>query len=196
MARKKSVGGRSRTTKTLYYNLERTNRKLRNLQRANLAGKYASKTLIQSLRGTAGVKIGKRKAKNIIAVTRQLSHNERLYVNKRLKQFVESETSTPSGIKRKRAETKENVLKGLSKLVDRELDEEDLDDFYDLVESEEFSYFADKIGSSEAYTLLDDAKQNTFGEKEFKSQLRTKMTLNSKEARDKATRLYNKYVKE
>lgn len=196
MARKKSVGGRSRTTNTLYYNLERTNRKLRKLQRANLAGKYASKTLIQSLRGTAGVKIGKRKAKNIIAVTRQLSHNQKLYVNKRLKQFVESETSTPTGIKRKRAETKENVLKGLSKLVDRELDEEDLDDFYDLVESDEFSYFADKIGSSEAYTLLDDAKQNSFGEKEFKSQLKTKMTLNSKEARDKATRLYNKYVKE
>ena len=196
MARKKSVGGRSRTTNTLYYNLERTNRKLRKLQRANLAGKYASKTLIQSLRGTAGVKIGRRKAKNIIAVNRQLSHNQKLYINKRLKQFVESETSTPTGIKRKRAETKENVLKGLSKLVDRELDDEDLDDFYDLVESDEFSYFADKIGSSEAYTLLDDAKQNSFGEKEFRSQLKTKMTLNSKEARDKATRLYNKYVKE
>lgn len=196
MARKKSVGGRSRTTTTLYYNLERTNKKLRKLQRANLAGKYASKTLIQSLRGTAGVKIGKRKAKNIIAVTRQLSHNQKLYVNKRLKQFVESETSTPTGIKRKRAETKENVLKGLSKLVDRELDEKDLDDFYTLVVSDEFSYFAEKIDPSTIYALIDEARQKNYGAKEFKARLKSMMTLNSKEARDMASRLYNKYIKE
>lgn len=196
MPRKKSVGGRARTVPTTGYLLERANRKLINLERANLSGTYASKQLIKSLQGNKAVKIGSRKARNRIKVIRSLNVTQKRFVNKKLRQFVESETSTPTGIKRKRAETRENVLQGLSKLVDRQLTKEDLDDFYDLVENEDFQGLADMIGDSEMYVLVDEAKQkNLKNPNDFAKLLNKHMTSNTKEVRDKATRLFNKFIK-
>lgn len=196
MPRKKSVGGRSRTVPTTGYLLERANRKLINLERANLGGTYASKQLLQSLQSHKAVKIGSRKARNRIKVIRSLNITEKRFVNKKLRQFVEAETSTPTGIKRKRAEIRENVLQGLSKLVDRQLTKQDLDDFYDLVENEDFQGLADLIGDSEMYVLVDEAKQkNLKNPKDFEKLLNKHMTSNTKEVRDKATRLFNKFIK-
>lgn len=196
MPRKKSVGGRARTVPTTNYLLERANRKLINLERANLSGTYASRQLLQSLQGHKAVKIGSRKARNRIKVIRSLNVTQKRFVNKKLRQFIESETSTPTGIKRKRAETRENVLQGLSKLVDRQLTKEDLDDFYDLVENEDFQGLADMIGDSEMYVLVDEAKQkNINNPNDFAKLLNKHMTSNTKEVRDKATRLFNKFIK-
>jgi len=196
MPRKKSVGGRARIVPTTAYLLERANKKLINLERANLGGTYSSKQLIQSLQGNKAVKIGSRKARNRIKVIRSLNVTQKRFVNKKLRQFVESETSTPTGIKRKRAETRDNVLQGLSKLVDRKLTKQDLDDFYDLVENEDFQGLADMIGDSEMYVLVDEAKQkNIKNSKDFEKLLNKHMTSNTKEVRDKATRLFNKFIK-
>lgn len=196
MPRKKSVGGRARIVPTTAYLLERANKKLINLERANLSGTYSSKQLIQSLQGNKAVKIGSRKARNRIKVIRSLNVTQKRFVNKKLRQFVESETSTPTGIKRKRAETRDNVLQGLSKLVDRKLTKQDLDDFYDLVENEDFQCLADMIGDSEMYVLVDEAKQkNIKNSKDFEKLLNKHMTSNTKEVRDKATRLFNKFIK-
>lgn len=196
MPRKKSVGGRKRTDLTTNYLLERANKKLVNLERANLSGKYASRELIRSLQGHKAVKVGSRKARNRIKVIRSLNIREKKFVNKKLREFVQSDTSTTTGIKRKRAETRDNVLQGLSKLVDRELTKEDLDDFYDLIENEDFQGLADKIGDSEMYVLVDEAKQrNIDNPNDFVKLLNKHMTSNTKEVRDKATRLFNKYVK-
>ena len=196
MPRKKSVGGRSRAVPTTNYLLERANKKLVRLERANLGGTYASKQLLQSLQGRKSVKVGSRKARNRIKVIRSLSVTEKKYVNKKLNQFIQAETSTPTGIKRKRAEVRENVLQGLSKLVDRELTKQDLDDFYDLVENEDFQGLADMIGDSEMYVLVDEAKQkNIKSPNDFAKLLNKHMTSNTKEVRDKATRLFNKFIK-
>ena len=196
MPRKKSVGGRARTVPTTGYLLERANRRLINLERANLSNTYASKQLIQSLQGQKKVKIGSRKAKNRIKVIRSLNVREKRFINKKLSTFIESETSTPTGIKRKRAETRDNVLQGLSKLLDRQLTNQDLDDFYDLVENEDFQGLADMIGDSEMYVLVDEAKQkNIKNSKDFEKLLNKHMTSNTKEVRDKATRLFNKFIK-
>lgn len=196
MPRKKSVGGRARIVPTTAYLVERANKKLINLERANLGGTYSSKQLIQSLQGHKAVKIGSRKARNRIKVIRSLNATQKRFVNKRLRQFVESETSTPTGIRRKRAETRDNVLQGLSKLVDRKLTKQDLDDFYDLVENEDFQGLADMIGDSEMYVLVDEAKQkNLKNPNDFEKLLNKHMTSNTKEVRDKATRLFNKFIK-
>lgn len=196
MPRKKSVGGRKRTVPTTNYLLERANKRLINLERANLSNKYASRELLKSLQGQKAVRIGSRKARNRIKVIRSLNITEKRFVNKKLRQFIEAETSTPTGIKRKRAETRENVLQGLSKLVDRKLTEQDLDDFYDLIENEDFQGLADMIGDSEMYVLVDEAKQkNIKNPNDFVKLLNKHMTSNTKDVRDKATRLFNKYVK-
>ena len=196
MPRKKSVGGRKRTVQTTSYLLERANRRLTNLERANLSGTYASRQLLQSLQGNKSVRIGSRKARNRIKVIRSLSATEKRFVNKKLQQFVQAETSTPTGIRRKRTEIRDNVLQGLSKLVDRKLTEQDLDDFYDLVENEDFQGLADMIGDSEMYVLVDEAKQKNLNTpKDFEKLLNKHMTSNTKEVRDKAKRLFNAFIK-
>lgn len=196
MPRKKSVGGRKRTVLTTNYLLERANRRLINLEKANLGGKYASKQLIKGLQGQKSVRIGSRKLRNRIKVIKKLNISEKRYIDKRLRQFLTAETSTPTGIKRKRVETRDNVLQGLSKLVDRELTDQDLDDFYDLIEDEDFQVLADMISDSDIYVLVDEAKhRNIKDPNDFIRLLNKHMTSNTKEVRDKATKLFNKFIK-
>lgn len=196
MPRKKSVGGRKRTVLTTNYLLERANRRLINLEKANLGGKYASKQLIKGLQGQKSVRIGSRKLRNRIKVIKKLNISEKRYIDKRLRQFLTAETSTPTGIKRKRVETRDNVLQGLSKLVDRELTDQDLDDFYDLIEDEDFQGLADMISDSDIYVLVDEAKQRNIKDpNDFIRLLNKHMTSNTKEVRDKATKLFNKFIK-
>ena len=193
MPRKKSVGGRSRTVPTTGYLLERANRRLINLERANLGGKYASKQLIQGLQEQSKVKIGSRKARNRIKVIRKLNLNEKRFVDKRLKQFLRAETSTPTGVR----QVRENTRKGLEKLLNHKLSDEDLDDIFTLMNDPQYNYFKEKIGYEKVLSLVDEAKQKGVKtSNEFIEMLKSHMTVNSKETRNLATKLFNKFVKE
>ena len=192
MPRKKSVGGRSRTVPTTGYLLERANRRLINLERANLGGKYASKQLIQGLQEQSKVKIGSRKARNRIKVIRKLNLNEKRFVDKRLKQFLRAETSTPTGVR----QVRENTRKGLEKLLNHTLSDEDLDDIFTLMNDPQYNYFKEKIGYEKVLSLVDEAKQKEVNTSdEFIEMLKSHMTVNSKETRKLATKLFNKFVK-
>ena len=193
MPRKKSVGGRKRTDLTTNYLLERANKKLVNLERANLGGKYASKQLIQGLQEQSKVKIGSRKARNRIKVIRKLNLNEKRFVDKRLKQFLRAETSTPTGVR----QVRENTRKGLEKLLNHKLSDEDLDDIFTLMNDPQYNYFKEKIGYEKVLSLVDEAKQKEVKtSNEFIEMLKSHMTVNSKETRALATKLFNKFVKE
>lgn len=193
MPRKKSVGGRARTVPTTGYLLERANRRLINLERANLGGKYASKQLIQGLQEQSKVKIGSRKARNRIKVIRKLNLNEKRFVDKRLKQFLRAETSTPTGVR----QVRENTRQGLEKLLNHELSDEDLDDIFSLMNDPQYNYFKEKIGYEKVLSLVDEAKQKEVKtSNEFIEMLKSHMTVNSKETRALATKLFNKFVKE
>ena len=192
MPRKKSVGGRARTVPTTGYLLERANRRLINLERANLGGKYASKQLIQGLQEQSKVKIGSRKARNRIKVIRKLNLNEKRFVDKRLKQFLRAETSTPTGVR----QVRENTRQGIEKLLNHRLSDEDLDDIFTLMNDPQYNYFKEKIGYEKALTLVDEAKQKEVNNADdFIKMLESHMTVNSKETRDLATKLFNKFVK-
>ena len=193
MPRKKSVGGRSRVVPTTGYLLERANKRLINLERANLGGKYASKQLIQGLQEQSKVKIGSRKARNRIKVIRKLNLNEKRFVDKRLKQFLRAETSTPTGVR----QVRENTRHGLEKLLNKKLSDQDLDDIFTLMNDPQYNYFKEKIGYEKVLSLVDEAKQKEVKtSNEFIEMLKSHMTVNSKETRDLATKLFNKFVKE
>ena len=193
MPRKKSVGGRSRAVPTTGYLLERANRRLINLERANLGGKYASKQLIQGLQEQSKVKIGSRKARNRIKVIRKLNLNEKRFVDKRLKQFLRAETSTPTGVR----QVRENTRHGLEKLLNKKLSDQDLDDIFTLMNDPQYNYFKEKIGYEKVLSLVDEAKQKEVKtSNEFIEMLKSHLTVNSKETRDLATKLFNKFVKE
>lgn len=193
MPRKRSVGGRKRTVLTTNYLLERANKRLINLEKANLGGKYASKQLIQGLQGQKSVKIGSRKLRNRIKVIKKLNINDKRYIDKRLKQFLRAETSTPTGVK----QVRENTRRGLEKMLNRTLTDEDLDDIFTLMHDPQYNYFKEKIGYEKVISLVDEAKQkNVKDVNGFIEMLKSHMTVNSKETRELATKLYNKFVKE
>ena len=192
MPRKKSVGGRSRTVPSTSYLLERANKRLINLERANLGGKYASKQLIQGLQGHKAVTIGSRKVRNRIKVIKSLNINDKRYIDKRLKQFLRAETSTPTGVR----QVRENTRHGLEKLLDRKLSDQDLDDIFTLMHDPQYNYFKEKIGYEKVVSLVDEAKQKEVKTSdEFIEMLKSHMTVNSKETRQLATKLFNKFVK-
>lgn len=193
MPRKRSAGGRKRTVLTTNYLLERANKRLINLEKANLGGKYASKQLIQGLQGQKSVKIGSRKLRNRIKVIKKLNINDKRYIDKRLKQFLRAETSTPTGVK----QVRENTRRGLEKMLNRTLTDEDLDDIFTLMNDPQYNYFKEKIGYEKVISLVDEAKQkNVKDVNGFIEMLKSHMTVNSKETRELATKLYNKFVKE
>ena len=193
MPRKRSAGGRKRTVLTTNYLLERANKRLINLEKANLGGKYASKQLIQGLQGQKSVKIGSRKLRNRIKVIKKLNINYKRYIDKRLKQFLRAETSTPTGVK----QVRENTRRGLEKMLNRTLTDEDLDDIFTLMHDPQYNYFKEKIGYEKVISLVDEAKQkNVKDVNGFIEMLKSHMTVNSKETRELATKLYNKFVKE
>ena len=193
MPRKRSAGGRKRTVLTTNYLLERANKRLINLEKANLGGKYASKQLIQGLQGQKSVKIGSRKLRNRIKVIKKLNINDKRYIDKRLKQFLRAETSTPTGVK----QVRENTRRGLEKMLNRTLTDEDLDDIFTLMHDPQYNYFKEKIGYEKVISLVDEAKQkNVKDVNVFIEMLKSHMTVNSKETRELATKLYNKFVKE
>lgn len=193
MPRKRSAGGRKRTVLTTNYLLERANKRLINLEKANLGEKYASKQLIQGLQGQKSVKIGSRKLRNRIKVIKKLNINDKRYIDKRLKQFLRAETSTPTGVK----QVRENTRRGLEKMLNRNLTDEDLDDIFTLMHDPQYNYFKEKIGYEKVISLVDEAKQkNVKDVNGFIEMLKSHMTVNSKETRELATKLYNKFVKE
>ena len=193
MPRKRSAGGRKRTVLTTNYLLERANKRLINLEKANIGGKYASKQLIQGLQGQKSVKIGSRKLRNRIKVIKKLNINDKRYIDKRLKQFLRAETSTPTGVK----QVRENTRRGLEKMLNRTLSDEDLDDIFALMNDPQYNYFKEKIGYEKVISLVDEAKQKNVNDVNgFIEMLKSHMTVNSKETRKLATKLYNKFVKE
>ena len=82
----------------------------------------------------------------------------------------------------------------MSEITDEDISEQDVEDFYTLVEDNDFRYLADKIGDSDIYILVNEAKSRDLDESGFVNMLEQYMTVNTKEARDAASNLYNKFV--
>lgn len=131
--------------------------------------------------------------RNRIKVIKKLNINDKRYIDKRLKQFLRAETSTPTGVK----QVRENTRRGLEKMLNRTLTDEDLDDIFTLMHDPQYNYFKEKIGYEKVISLVDEAKQkNVRDVNGFIEMLKSHMTVNSKETRELATKLYNKFVKE
>lgn len=206
MARKKSVGGRARgvtAINKLQRDIDKTNRRLNALDKANSYGKYSSKKLLRQVSNNKLLKYD-RKSKNKIKLnlsiaksksSESLKKSELRLLDKQLKEFLKSQTSTPIGLKRAMENTRKEVKAGLSRLTDKDISDEDLEVFYELLYSDDFNYFSDKIGDSEVYVLIDEAKDKSSSEEDFIALLNRYITINSEEAREKAKNLYDKYVK-
>ena len=194
---RKRITGRSRPStpqSKLKRAVEKTNKKLTRLEKSGKLGKYSSKKLIRQVQSADDITF-RRKAKQKIKIeTVQLNASQIRYYLKIFTDFNEAITSSPLGISAKEEKMRLKLKESLSLLTDKDIDDEDIDCFYTLVEDDDFRYLADKVGDSDLYILIDEAKTNNLDEKGFVDLLGQYMTVNTKEVRDAASRIYNKFV--
>lgn len=193
----KRIKGRSRVptpSDKLLRSIEMTNRKLNRLESAGVYNKYASKKLLRTIRNESPIKYNKGKRVKVTVNVKQLNPSQIRYYQKVFTSFLESKTSSAFGIKDVESRTREKLKQSLSEIRDEDLTEQDVEDFYTLVEDNDFRYFADKIGDSDIYILVNEAKSRDLKKRPFYEMLKQYMTINTKEARDAARRLYEKYV--
>lgn len=196
MARKR-IKGRSRVptpADKLLRSIEMTNRKLNRLESAGVYNKYASKKLLRTIRNESPIKYNKGKRAKVTVNVKKLNPSQIRYYQKVFNTFLESKTSTSIGIKDKESKAREKLKQSLSEITDEDISERDVEDFYTLVEDNDFRYLADKIGDSDIYILVNEAKSRDLDEEGFTKMLEQYMTVNTKEARDAASNLYNKFV--
>lgn len=191
---RKKVVGRSRGGSSLNITLERANKKLKALRKTNRLGHYASKELFRAFSSDNKVKVD-RSAGDIIKInTKNLSIAEQRYYKKVLDSFIRNKSSSPLGIADIEKRSRTTLKDTLSQITDKDITDSDIEDFYDLVENDEYRYFADKVGDSLMYILINEARDKNLSEDSFISMLTQYMTINSEEAREKAKKLYNKWV--
>lgn len=194
MPRKKVIGRARIVTKehALDIQINRVNQKLKRLYKANLQNKYAAKKLNKLLKVQGDFKIVNGRIKGQPA---KLNISQIRYYQKVFKSFIESPVSSPIGIRQSRERSRKALKETLNDIIDdRVITDEDVDDFYDFVESDEYSYFAEKISPSELYILINEAQSKNWDETKFINTITNYASLNSDEARKKAQRLYEKYV--
>lgn len=112
-------------------------------------------------------------------------------IEKALKNFLASQTSTVKGIRA-------TIKKQAKSLGDVYIDEEDVEShetMYDFMSDDDFRDLSRYIGASELVALLEYAKDNNLSESSFLNEVENYISFgNDLDMRDALIRIYNKYV--
>lgn len=178
--------------------VDEANRRLKGLNNAGYSkGTWASKKLANRIDTKTLKGMDKR---GRIKINKNLNNTQLLSIQKATRQFLVSTTSKPSGIEKVKKETMDSLKATLS--TSEKLSDLDVETAYEMLGDKDFDYFnnEDKVGASTLWALIEDA----IDEYELKgrydpdnfSDLLLKMynSTNDKDAREKANRLYEKYV--
>ena len=180
------------------------NRRLKGLNQAGYKGTWASKKLIERL-DTKVLKAWSKQGK--IKVRKTLTNTQLKAIQKATQQFLTSQTSKVSGIKKVKESTLDSLRATLSKDIeldemdvetaDIELDEMDVETAYEMLSNKDFDYFnnADRVGASTMWALIEDAKEYNQSEDTFISRLLNMYdSSNDLDAIERAKRLYDRYI--
>lgn len=133
---------------------------------------------------------------NRVKIDKNMTRTQLIGIQRATSQFLASKTSTKEGVNEVREQTKESLYKTL-KLQDDELTMSDIDDFYAILGDSDARPFLkiDSMGASALEVAITDAVSYNDSEEQFIERLETFMTIADSEIREKAKRLYKKYVK-
>lgn len=168
------------------------NRRLKGLNQAGYRGTWASKKLVERL-DTKILNAWSKQGK--IKVNKTLTNTQLKAIQKATQQFLTSQTSKVSGIKKVKESTLDSLRATLSK--DIELDEMDVETAYEMLSNKDFDYFnnADRVGASTMWALIEDAKEYNQSEDTFISRLLNMYdSSNDLDAIERAKRLYDRYI--
>ena len=178
--------------------INETNKRLRSLERAGEYNTFASKKLFERL-GSGKLNILK-KAKKInkgkvlgLKLNLGLNNTDLTAIIKATAQFLKSATSTTKGINIVAEKTKKSMYETL-KIKNREITKQDIEDYYDMLGDKDFDYFNEKIGASTMWSILEEAVEYDDNSNQFVKRLNNFITLEDEDIRNKALRLWEKYV--
>lgn len=162
MPRKRGISGRKpqfNPKSNLNIKLSKVNKRIGRLKVSGQYGRYASKRLNKFVSSNPNLRYRKGGGISLDFSNLNLASEIRL-INKQFQEFLNDPTSTPEGIKTTQDKINEGVRKRLGQITTKEFTDQDLEDFFNLTHNDDFRYFADKIGDSEMYILIDYAKDN------------------------------------
>ena len=125
-----------------------------------------------------------------------MTRTQLIAIQRASSQFLASKTSTKKGVNEVREDTKESLYRTL-KLQDDELTMADIDDFYTLLGDADARPFlkTDIMGASALQIAISDSISYNDSETDFLERLETFLSISDSELREKAKRLYKKYIK-
>lgn len=174
--------------------VQKVNQRLKSLERKIEKGKGTwSVKLLRDKLDTD--KIGAWK-NNRLQISKDMTRTQLIAVQRASSQFLASKTSTKKGVNEVREQTKESLYKTL-KLQDDDLTKADIDDFYILLGDADARPFlkTDVMGGSALQIAISDAIQYNDSLEQFIERMETFINIADSELREKAKRLYDKYVK-
>lgn len=200
MARKKSISGRSRRptiASRLIRAIDKSNKALNRLERNQSYGTYASRRLLKLSKSSAFNYKRKRKFKFKIRDIKSLNIQEQLFYLKKFEKFLKSPTSKVSGIKIAKGEVRKRVKQSLGEIAEKQLTDQDVEDFFDMMYDNQFTSITDYISPSDEFAIISEAKEQNYSEDKFVNILVQTSNIEnpSEDFRNKAIKLYNKYVK-
>ena len=170
---------------------QKVNTRLKSLERKIKSGTWASRKLKNRL------STKRLKAWNFdrVNVGKNISTTDLKMIQKALEQFLNSKTSTKRGIEEAKDRVKESIKTTLNE-TGYDLTDEEADTFYSMLEDEDFNYFADKVGASTMWAIMDDVIEYNESDTKFANRIeRYVATINDLDTLDKVQNLYNKYIR-
>ena len=171
--------------------VERANKRLKGLNNAGYKGTWASKKLINRI-DTKTLKAWSKKGK--IKLSKNLTNTQLKAIQKATDQFLKSKTSTIKGIRDTESATIKSIQETLSDEKRGLVTKEDAEFYYDMFGNSDFNYFADQIGASTLWMLIDEAIEEDDTEDDWINRLARYITINDLDVRERCIRLYNKYI--
>lgn len=175
--------------------IREVNSLLNSLERHHKTGTWATKKLINRLNNNV-IDIWQ-DSKGRLKVPKKVSQTKLIAIRKALTQFMNSKTSTNKGIKSVKDKTIQSIIESMTDVDDEKksrVNEDDAEFYFSMLGDSDFDYFASKIGASTLWVEIEDSIANNDSEEDWINKLENYGTINDEDARNRAIRLYQKYI--
>lgn len=168
-------------------NIRETNKRLDKLKKINKEDVYSAKRLKNRLSSYRITSILNNKIKKPSINT---TKHKLQALKKATENFLNSLTSTKKGIESMQEEQKKGI-RDMFMDNDKEISDKDVEDYYSLFEDDDFNFFADKIGPSTLWIIINTAQTNNDSLEFFFNRLQDYIDFaNDDDIKMRAERLY------
>ena len=132
-----------------------------------------------------------------IRITKDMNQSQLNLVKRSIKEFNKSKTSTLRGIKQARENMVSGLKRSLSTTQDVDLSDKEIEALYKLVEDKDTRSTVEKIGASDIWKLMIDAREKKQNQTDFLAKVKQYYNYsNDQDVKNDLKDFYKKYVKD